>query len=137
MLKGAKMKLLDLLKGVNVIKTVGEQDVAIKDLTCDSNKVMNGSLFFCIAGKDFDGHAYVKQAEMYGAVAIVCEKEIDTALTQVFVKDVRVAMSQIASNFYNNVDSKMKIIGVVGTNGKTTTSHMIYNILKSNQNKLL
>ncbi len=125
------MKLLDLTKGINVVKIIGKQDVSVKDLTCDSNKVVAGSLFFCINGKDFDGHAYAKDAQMYGAVAIVCERQIDTALTQIVVENVRIAMSQIASNFYSNVDKKMKLIAVVGTNGKTTTSHFIYNILKS------
>ena len=125
------MKLLDLLKNVNVKTIVGSKEQTIKDLTCDSNKVVAGSLFFCITGKDFDGHAYVKQAEMYGATAIVCERELENSITQVIVENVRIAMSQIASNFYGNVDSKMKIIGVVGTNGKTTTSHIIYNVLKS------
>jgi len=125
------MKLLDLTKGINVVKIIGKQDVSVKDLTCDSNKVVAGSLFFCINGKDFDGHAYAKDAQMYGAVAIVCERQIDTALTQIVVENVRIAMSQIASNFYSNVDKKMKLIAVVGTNGKTTTSHFIYNILKN------
>ncbi len=129
--KGAKMKLLDLIKGIKVIKIIGKQDINVKDLTCDSNKVVAGSLFFCINGKDFDGHAYAKDAQMYGAVAIVCERQIDSALTQIVVENVRIAMSQIASNFYSNVDKKMRLIAVVGTNGKTTTSHYIYNILKS------
>ncbi len=125
------MKLLDLIKGIKVNKVIGKQDLNIKDLTCDSNKVMQGSLFFCINGKDFDGHAYAKEAQMYGAVAIVCEKELDTSLTQILVDNTRIAMSQIASNFYLNVDKKMKLIAVVGTNGKTTTSHLIYSILQS------
>ncbi len=124
------MKLLDIVKGVNVKTIIGKQDLSFKDITCDSNKVVAGSLFFCINGKDFDGHAYVKEAQIYGAEAIVCERELDTTLTQIVVENVRIAMSQIASNFYSNVDKKMKIIAVVGTNGKTTTSHLIYNVLQ-------
>ncbi len=125
------MKLSDLVKGVKVNSIIGEKELNISDLTCDSNKVVAGSLFFCINGKDFDGHAYVRQAQMYGAVAIVCERQLDTTLTQIVVENVRIAMSQIASNFYFNIDKKMKLIAVVGTNGKTTTSHLIYNILQS------
>ncbi len=129
------MKLSELIKGIDVIKIIGKQDLNVKDLTCDSNKVVSGSLFFCINGKDFDGHAYVKEAQTYGAVAIICERQVDTPLTQIVVENVRIAMSQIASNFYSNVDKKMKLIAVVGTNGKTTTSHFIYNILKSSGHK--
>ena len=127
----AKMKLLDLLKGIKVNKIIGKQDINIKDLTCDSNKVVSGSLFFCINGKDFDGHSYVRQAQMYGAEAIVCERQLDIPLTQIVVDNARITMSYIASNFYGNVDKKMKLIAVVGTNGKTTTSHLIYSILLS------
>lgn len=126
-----KMKLLDLLKDVKYKKIIGKQDVNIKEIVMDSNKVVQDSLFICISGKDFDGHSYVKQAESYGAIAIVCEKEVETNVTQIIVDNSRLAMSQLASNFYGNVDRKMKIIAVIGTNGKTTTSHLIKSILNS------
>lgn len=125
------MKLLDLLKGVNYKKIIGKKDINIKEIVIDSNKVVQDSLFICIKGKDFDGHSYVKQAQSYGASAIVCEKEIDASVTQIIVDNSRLAMSEIASNFYKNVDKKMKIIAVIGTNGKTTTSHLIKSILES------
>ncbi len=129
------MKLLDLLKEVEVDNIVGKTDLNIKEVVFDSNKVVLDSLFICIVGKDFDGHEYVKQAQNYGATAIVCEKQVETPLTQIIVKNSRLAMSKIASNFYEKVDKKMKIVAVIGTNGKTTTSHLIYNVLRQSNAK--
>ncbi len=125
------MKLLQLLKGVNVKEIVGEQDLNIKEIVIDSNKVVANSIFICISGKDFDGHSYIRQAQNYGAIATICERKLDCNITQIIVDNSRLAMSQIASNFYGSVDKKMQIIAVVGTNGKTTTSHFIKSILES------
>ena len=129
------MKLTELLKGVEVDKIIGKTDINVKEVVFDSNKVVLDSLFICIVGKDFDGHEYVKQAQNYGATAIVCERELETFLTQIIVKNSRFAMSKIASNFYGKVDKKMKLVAVLGTNGKTTTSHLIYNVLKKSNVK--
>ena len=129
------MKLSDLIKELEVKKIKGKTDINVSEIVFDSNKVVAESLFICIAGKDFDGHEYVKQALNYGAVAIVCEREIETPLTQIIVENSRLAMSKIASNFYGNVDKKMKLVAVIGTNGKTTTSHLIYNVLKNSSIK--
>ncbi len=125
------MKLKDLIKNLNTVKIIGNPNVEIENIKIDSNSVTKGSLFICLNGRDFDGHDFVKQVKRYGAVAIVCEKELDTPITQVIVSDSRKAMSNIASEFYGHADKKMKIIGVVGTNGKTTTTHIIKNIFDS------
>lgn len=125
------MKLSQLIKNLPTVSVIGKTDIEIKDVTADSNSITRDSLFICIDGNNFDGHNFIKQAELYGATAVVCEKQVDTILTQIIVENSRTAMSEIASAFYYNVDKKLKIIGVVGTNGKTTTSHIIYNILNS------
>lgn len=124
------MKLSKLIEKVDVIKIKGDCDLIVNDITCDSKTITKNSLFFCIKGKDFDGHKYVREAEVYGAVAVVTEKEIPTKLTQIIVKDSREAMSVISGNFYGNADKKMKIIGVTGTNGKTTTTNLIKSIIE-------
>lgn len=123
------MKLGDIIKRVTVKKIIGDANVEIKDISADSNSVQNGTLFICISGKTFDGHAFIRQAETYGAVAVITERETDTPLTQVIVTDARKSMSVIASEFYGNPSEKMKVIGVTGTNGKTTTTHLIKKIL--------
>ena len=125
------MKLKTLIKRLKPIEVVGRTDLEIKDIKIDSKKVVSDTLFVCIRGKDNDGHKFIKEAERYGAVAIICEKKLDTSLTQVVVKDTRIALSIIASEFYGRADKKIKLIGVLGTNGKTTTSHLIYNVLKN------
>ena len=123
------MKLDKLLNGISIKKIIGKQDMDIKDVVIDSKNVTLNSLYVCIKGKDYDGHDFVDKVVSYGCVAIVVEKELDTSVTQIIVENARIAMSELASNFYGNVDKKMKLVAVVGTNGKTTTSHLIKNVL--------
>lgn len=123
------MKLNKIIENLKTVKIIGDDNVEIKDLKIDSASVSVGSLYVCLSGKEFDGHAFIKQVEFYGAVAIISEREIETSLTQVIVKDAREAMSIVASNFYGHSDKKLKIIGVTGTNGKTTVTYAIKSIL--------
>ena len=123
------MKLLELIKNLETIETVGNLNIDVKDIKIDSNTVSDGCLFIALRGREFDGHSFVRQVENYGGVAIVTEKKVSTTLTQIIVKDTRKAMSKLAKSFYGNPDKSLKLIGVVGTNGKTTTSHLIKNII--------
>lgn len=122
------MKLFDLIKETEIKRIIGK-DVDIIDLSADSNAVIKGSLFFCIKGEKFDGREFIRHVENYGAVAVITEEELETSLTQVLVDDVRKAMGEISAAFYGHCDRKMKIIGVLGTNGKTTTAHLITSVL--------
>ena len=79
------MKLKDLLKGIKIEKTLGSVDVDIKSIENDSKTVSKGSLFVALTGKDFDGHKFVREAEIYGAVAVIVEREMETSLTQIVV----------------------------------------------------
>ena len=126
------MNLKKLLKNVDVIKIIGDDNVDITDIKFNSNEVVKNSLYICLKGVNYDGHDFVVQAEKYGAKAIVCTKELETNLCQIIVKDARVALSIISSEFFDNCHKKMKIIGVTGTNGKTTTTHLITSILANN-----
>lgn len=125
------MKLKELINGVKVEKIIGNIDVDIKNVKIASGEVEKGSLFIAIKGRGFDGHEFIKTAKNYGAAAVVSEKECDISLPQIIVKDSRLSMSKIAGNFYKHPDKKLKLIGVTGTNGKTTTTHVIRNILEN------
>ncbi|MBR0189857.1 MAG: UDP-N-acetylmuramoyl-L-alanyl-D-glutamate--2,6-diaminopimelate ligase [Clostridia bacterium] len=123
------MKLSELIKDLKYTEIIGSTDMEIKDITADSNAVGKNGLFVCISGAGYDGHDFIKQVEDYGGVAAIVEKRLDTRLTQIVVNSARQAMSEIAAAFYGHADKKMKLIGVLGTNGKTTTTHLIASIL--------
>lgn len=123
------MTVKELLNGLKVKKIIGKTDIQVKDVSIDSNCVSNGCLFICIRGGNFDGHSFVRQVEKYGAVALVTERELCTTIPQIVVENTRKAMSVIASNFYGHPEKKLKLVGVTGTNGKTTTCHLIKAIL--------
>ncbi len=123
------MKLSKIIEKITFEKVIGSKDVEVKDLKIDSNSVSKGSMFICVKGGGFDGHDYIRQVENYGCTVVVTERVLDTSITQIVVKNSRIAMAEIASVFYGRADKKMKIIGVTGTNGKTTTTHFITSIL--------
>lgn len=124
------MILSKLIRDLKVKKTIGKTDVEIKNIVIDSKLASKNALFICISGTGFDGHDYIRQAENYGASAIITEKECDCKATQIIVENTRVAMSVLAAEFYGHADKKMKIVGITGTNGKTTTTYILKNILE-------
>lgn len=126
------MKLFKLLKGIRC-RVLGSTLIEIEGLYHKDKEVKNKGMYFCLTGSNFDGVNYVNSAIKSGATAIVSEREIQgvCGITQILVKDIRKAMSLISVNFYNNPAKKLKLIGVTGTNGKTTTTYMISGLLKN------
>ncbi|MCX4286614.1 MAG: Mur ligase family protein, partial [Clostridia bacterium] len=86
-------------------------------------------MFFCLKGQKRDGHDFFRKVIGDGASAIVCERQLDTQALQIIVEDARAVMSLVAKNFYDNCVDKLKIISIVGTNGKTSTSYILEAIL--------
>ena len=123
------MKLSELLKDVHYKEIIGSGDPDIKDVSMDSNAVSKGSLFVCINGDNFDGHDFIRQVKDYGGAAAIVERPLETSMPQIIVEDARAALAEVAAAFYGHADKKMKLIGVLGTNGKTTTTHLITSIL--------
>lgn len=122
------MYLQQLLNGV-AYQTAGAGNPDISALSCDTSTVKQNCLFFCLKGNKYDGHDFFRKAIGDGAAAIVCDHRLDTQALQIIVDDVRSAMSIAAKNFYGNCADKLKIISIVGTNGKTSTSYILDAIL--------
>lgn len=124
------MKISELIINLNEALTEGE-NVDIKNLTYNTGNVQKDSLFFCIKGVKFDGHNFAKTACSLGAAAIVIDKAVEDVpnnITKIKVKDTREAMAIISANFYKNPVKSMEMIGITGTNGKTTSTFMIKSI---------
>ena len=124
------MLLKNILKGVN-FEFNGTTDIEITNICYDSRKVERGSLFFCIKGYSTDGHKYAKAAAEAGAVCLVVSEVQSVDIPQLIVEDTREAMAIISANYYDCPADKLTMIGVTGTNGKTTTTYMLKKILET------
>ena len=122
------MYLQQILNGVSC-RVIGHGNPEVTSLSCDTSTAKNGCLFFCLKGKRYDGHEFFRKALGDGAVAIVCEHPLPTQALQIVVDDVRSAMCIAAKNFYGNCVDKLRVISIVGTNGKTSTSYILEAIL--------
>lgn len=123
--------LRDILYKVTLEKVVGNTAVAIRELHFDSRSVGLDDIFIASKGTISDGHDYIKKAVDQGAIAVVCERmpdQIVNGVTYVQVADSQQAMAVMASNFYGNPSESLKLIGITGTNGKTTISTLLYNL---------
>jgi len=124
-------KLKNLLHGFSFESTQVDENQKVKFLTHDSREVYKGGLFFALKGLESNGEMYALSAISKGALAVVTEAKLPHNIPQIIVEDVRSSMSLIAKAFYGNACDKMVVIGITGTNGKTTTSHMIAHVLRS------
>ncbi|MBD1379929.1 UDP-N-acetylmuramoyl-L-alanyl-D-glutamate--2,6-diaminopimelate ligase [Metabacillus arenae] len=129
------MKLKDLLQYLHNDSIHLDENPVIQSIEMDSREVKAGSLFICIKGFTVDGHHYVKQAVQKGAAAILAEEFVEADVPVVIVKDTKRAMAVLADVFYGQPTHKLNLIGVTGTNGKTTTTHIIEHILNKAQKK--
>jgi len=123
------MKLYDIIANLKFIGIKNYHELDIDALTCDSNEKINNGIYFCIKGLSHDGHDFAKDSIKNGAVCLVVEKYMDIPITQILVENVRSAMSYVSSVFYETYKANMKFVGITGTNGKTTTTFLIREIL--------
>lgn len=125
------MKLKELLKDIPVIAIVGSEDVEITDVNIDSRRIKDGHLFIAMKGTQVDGHKFVSKAIELGAKAVMCEdmpEEKTEGVTYVQVVSTEDVVGKVATTFHGNPSTKLKLVGVTGTNGKTTIATLLYNM---------
>lgn len=127
------MKLKDVLRKTKPLETNGDFETEITDVQTDSRKVTKGSLFIAVRGTQVDGHSFIPAAVERGAAAIVCEEMPDIRSPEVAyirVDNTEVATGLVATQFYGNPSQQLKLVGVTGTNGKTTVATLLYGIFR-------
>ena len=127
------MKLQEIINGINIIETKGNGNLDISDIHIDSRKVEENHLFIAVKGTQTDGHAYIGKAIEKGAKAIICEtfpEDLKNDITYIKVANTEDCVGKIATTFYGNPTSKLELIGVTGTNGKTTIATLLYNMFR-------
>jgi UDP-N-acetylmuramoyl-L-alanyl-D-glutamate--2,6-diaminopimelate ligase len=127
------MLLKDLLEGLPALRSEGTLDRPVAGVTADSRRVSPGMVFVAVPGENHDGHDFISTAIDRGASAVVCERNGFSSgrATKVKVADARIALAVAAANFHGHPSRKLKVIGVTGTNGKTTVSFMVKHILET------
>lgn len=124
------MKLRDILNGIEVLASDVDLDVEVRGVECDSRKVGKDNVFVAIRGYETDGNKYIKSAFENGACAFITDKKSTGGKSKILVRDARKALAQAAKNFYGDPTRDMKIIGITGTNGKTTVTYLIKHALE-------
>lgn len=127
------MKLEKILNGTTILESIGNISQEISGIHIDSRKIEQDHLFVAVKGTQTDGHAYIGKAIEKGATAVVCETlptELTEGVTYIKVCNTEDCVGQLATNFYDNPTSKLELIGVTGTNGKTTIATLLYNIFR-------
>lgn len=133
------MKIKDLIKNINILKRVNFNektlDIDVKNICDNTKSKLKNSVFVCINGFNFDSHKISSNFKDLGIKFVVAEKEIDTSLPYVIVNSTREVLGTLCDNFFCNPTKSFKLIGVIGTNGKTSTTYFIKQILELNKKK--
>ena len=127
------MKLNELLKNITPIKIIGNDDVEITGVNIDSRRIKTGHLFVAMKGTQVDGHLFIGKAIELGAISVLCEdlpEVLQEGITYVQVESTEDAVGKVATLFYGDPSHKLKLVGVTGTNGKTTIATLLYNMFR-------
>ncbi|MDQ8736854.1 UDP-N-acetylmuramoyl-L-alanyl-D-glutamate--2,6-diaminopimelate ligase [Paenibacillus sp. LHD-38] len=127
------MRLKEVAELLITARLIGDGETELTGIETDSRNVTNGQLFICLRGHTVDGHLFASQAAAAGAAALIAERELDLPVPQIIVRDCRLAMAVVANYYYRYPSDTVKLIGVTGTNGKTTTTYLIEQILNDQQ----
>lgn len=125
-----KMRLIDLFENIRILKSSADMDTEVSGIRYDSRQVSAGDIFVAIVGYETDGNKYISEAISRGAVAVVCGREPDETVPYILVEDCRMALAAMSVKFFGDPASSMKVIGVTGTNGKTTSAFLLKQIIE-------
>ena len=128
-----KMTIRELITGIKTIAVVGDQNAQVTDIQLDSRKVSAGCLFVAMRGTTVDGHQFIPKAIELGASSVLCEvlpQETVSGVTYIQVPDCEDVVGIVATRFFGNPTDKVKLVGVTGTNGKTTIATLLYNMFR-------
>lgn len=125
------MKLSEILKDIDIIENAADLETEISDICSDSRKTVKGALFVAVTGFETDGHKYISSAVSLGASCVICEHKPEVSVPYVIVRNSRKALAYVSANFYGRPADKMTMIGITGTNGKTTSTYLLKTILES------
>ena len=126
-------RVKDIIEGIDA-RVIGSAATEVSTLALDSRRVAEGTMFFAVVGTATDGHAYIASAIEKGAVAIVCQQlpeQLSEGVCYVVVEDTTAVVGTMASNFYNRPSEQLKLVGITGTNGKTTTVTLLYEMFRA------
>ncbi|MFH0703290.1 MAG: UDP-N-acetylmuramoyl-L-alanyl-D-glutamate--2,6-diaminopimelate ligase, partial [bacterium] len=126
-------KIIEYIKPQEIINSVNLnlEEIKIKEISYNSKTTKQGDLFVCLVGEHTDGHNFAAQAQEKGSLAIIAQKNIkNISIPIIIVKDTQLALSQISAIFYNFPSQNLRLIGITGTNGKTTVTHLVENIFE-------
>jgi UDP-N-acetylmuramoyl-L-alanyl-D-glutamate--2,6-diaminopimelate ligase len=125
------MRLAELVAEADSVDILGDADIEVSSLAYDNRAVGPGALFFCIPGATVDGHDFAAGAVAEGAAALVVERQLELDVPQVVAADSRAVMAPLAARFWGDPTSELRVVGVTGTNGKTTTAFLVREILEA------
>ena len=126
-------QIQELIKATQVLRVEGNSDTRVSRLAYDSRRIAPGACFFAVSGTRSDGHAYIDAAVAAGAVAVVCQRlpeHLTPSVCYVVVADTNAAMADMAAAFYGDPSRQLKLVGITGTNGKTTTVTLLYDLFR-------
>ena len=129
------MDLSKIIKNIDAVEVLNFKDIDIKGISYNSNTINSHEIFVCLKGEHVDGHDFAQSAFEKGAVALMCEKPLNIEIPQIIVKSTQESIADLAAVFYHNPTLSMNLMGVTGTNGKTTVAHLVQKIFEENNKK--